>query len=146
MRLKHKANSKFNMPAIRRRAKLAVKKRYKKTISLSTVDKVWKDYVEHAIIKKVLYRSEANIEGHFKVELVGKPYSPKLLKMLESGWNVGKFSIIPAQKWSRLGYIYGLRFIDSKYKGQIVFQADKDFKKRVHIALRDTPQYYKIER
>lgn len=142
---RQKANSKFDMPTIRRRAKLAVKKKHKVTIKLSDVDKVWKDYVEYAIIRQVLYRSEADIAGHFKVELVGKPYSKQLLALIAKGWNVGKFGLKPAEKWSRLGIIYGLRFVDPKCKGQIVFEADKDFKKRVHIALRDTPQYFKIE-
>lgn len=142
--MRSKAHSKFDMPTIRRRAKAAVKKRHKKIIKLSTVDKVWKEYVEYAIIKQVLYRGIADIEGHFKVELIGRPYSDRLLKLLEKGLNVGKFGLKKAEKWSRLGYNYKLEFVDNKCKGQIVFEADAKFKKRVHERLKNTNQYYRI--
>lgn len=139
-----KAHSKFDMSVIRRRAKAAVKKRYKKTIKLSTVDKVWKEYVEYAIIKQVLYRGVADIEGHFKVELIGRPYSDRLLKLLAKGLNVGKWGLKTAEKWNRLGYIYKLEFTDKKCKGQIVFEADAKFKKRVCEHLKDPTKYYRI--
>jgi len=141
-----KAQRKFDMPTLRRRAKKLVRKRHKKTISLSTIDKVWKEYVEYAIIKQVLYRGIAEIDSNFSIELVGKKYSPRLLKLLEKGWQVGKYGLKPAEKWSRLGYIYKLRVIDKKCKGQIVFEAHPKFKKRVVERLKNTGQYYRIEK
>ncbi len=141
-----KANSSFDMAVIRRRAKAEVKKRYGKTIKLSTVDKVWKDYVEYAIIRQVLYRGIAEIENHFSVTLTGKPYSKQLLDLIGKGYNVGKFGLKKAEKWNRLGTIYKLKFIDKNCKGQIIFEAHPKFKKLVFEKLKDTTEYFKIEK
>lgn len=140
-----KAQRKFDMPTLRRRAKKLMRKRHKKTISLSEVNKIWKEYVEYAIIKQVLYRGIAEIDNNFSVELVGKKYPPRLLKLLEKGWQVGKTGIKPAELWNRMGYIYKLRVVDKQCKGQIVFEADPKFKKRVVDKLKNTTQYYRIE-
>lgn len=143
-RLNRKANSKLDMPIIRRRAKLAVKKKHGKKIKLSDVDKVWKDYVEYAIIRPLLYRSIANIEDHFSVHLIGKPYSERLLKILAQGYNVGRFGLKLADKWNRRGLIYKLSFVDKKVKGQIIFEADAKFKKRVVEKLNGS-EYVRLE-
>lgn len=132
------------MAVIRRRAKSAVKKRHKKTIKLSTVDKVWKEYVEYAIIRQVIYRGVADIEGHFKVELTGQPYSEQMLKRMEKGYIVGKWGLKKVEKLNRFGYHYKLSLTDKNCKSKIVFNADPKFKKRVHEQLKNTNQYYKI--
>lgn len=110
------------------------------------VDKIWKEYVEYAIIKQVLYRGIAEIDSNFSVELVGRKYNEGLLKLLEKGWQVGKYGLKPAEKWSRLGYIYKLKVVDKKCKSKIVFNADAKFKKRVSERLKTTGQYYRIEK
>ena len=140
--------SKFDMCIIRRRAKKAVKKRHKKSIKLSDVDKIWAEYVEYAIIRDVIKYGYSDIEGHFRTEIVGREVAKdkKIISLLIKGLNIGKNGLRTATKWKDSKYIYKIKVIDKNCKGVLIFEADKKFRKRVAQRLKEPGVAYKIEK
>jgi len=141
-----KAQAKFDMPTIRRRAKRLMRKRHKKTISLKEVDKIWKEYVEYGIIREVLHYGYIDIDSNFRIEIEGRKIleDKRIQALLEKGLNVNGI-VKPAVRWGNRDVIYKIKLIDKQCKGQIVFTAHKDFKKRVSEHLKNPNTYYKIK-
>ena len=47
----------------------------------------------------------------------------------------------------RMGIVYGIKITDSSYKhGKLVFEADKNLKKRVHDSVKSIVNNYRIEK
>ncbi len=140
----------FSMPVIRRRCKKMMRKRFKKTIKLSILDKVWADWVELAVIRPLIKYGKVVVDHNFTIEIVGKHYfkdkgaSAKYIKGIAVTSNGFK---VTAQRLAinRKDYLYKIVVTDNNYKkGQLIFKADEKLKKRVREALENTQTFYRI--
>lgn len=137
----------FDWKKLRRRAKKRMRQKHKKTIKLMDFDKIWKQYVEYAIIRPLLEYGVVWITDDLKMEITGtkitKSQSYNLLSngiMYRNGRLTKDFKLNP----TRRNYAYKIVFTCKKYKGQVVFDADKNLRKRLHDILCNTNRYYKI--
>lgn len=146
-----KVHSKFNMPVLRRRAKRMMRSKYKKTIKLSDVDKIWKEYVEYAVVKRLLKFGTANVDNKMTLEIVGRKIieDPKAFNMLVNGLNVAKSGGLKKSvifNNNRPDVKYKIVLKDNNYKrGNLIFKADSKLSNRVHNELKNTNTYYRIE-
>ncbi len=137
---KAKAKYDFDMPSLRRRVKKLMRKKHKKTIKLSTVDKVWKEYVEHGIIKPMVNMGKVQVDDKFSLEIVGrKVFNNKQLKsFVNSGQKLKGYK-------HRDGLSFKVECVDKNFKeGKIYFQPSKLMTKKVDEALENTSNYYRI--
>jgi hypothetical protein len=139
------------MPAVRKRCKKIVRKRYKKTIKLSKVDAVWKDWVEIMIIEPLIKDGKVQVDKNFSLEIVGRRVIDD-----ERAFNLFKNGLIAIRgggvkksgmmNRTRDGLIYRIVAEDKKFKnGKLIFEALPKIKKRVSEAFKNTNTYYRIE-
>lgn len=146
-----KAPSKFNMPTLRRRAKKAMRSKFKKTIKLSDVDKIWKEYVEYGIVKPLLHLGKVEVGNTMVLEIVGKKIidDPNAFHLLTKGLNItskGKLKKTVKFDDNRPGVKYKIMLTDKNYKaGNLILQADRKLSNRVHEELKNTHTYYRIQ-
>lgn len=139
------------MPKLRRRAKLMMRKKYRKTIKLSDLDKVWGEFVEFAIIKPLLKYGKVQIDEKTCIEIVGRKIinDNVVFGLLSKGMAVSRkgFKVIPEDlPRHRKDFIYKIVMTDTNYKkGQLIFEPDKKLSKRVKNELTNTFTYYRIE-
>lgn len=139
MTVKMMLKNSFDMRIIRRRARKKLRVKHGVKIKLSEVDKIWKDYVNLAIIKPLIKFGKVQIDKNTSIEIVGK----KTLKIinLKKG---GKASTSNVNS-RRPGLTYKVVYFDSNYKrGALVFTASPIIKKSVNEALLNTNIYYRI--
>jgi hypothetical protein len=140
---------KFNMPVLRRRAKKMMRSKYKKTIKLSDLDKIWKEYVEYGIIKPLLHLGKVQVDSKLSIEIVGTKITQdaKAFSLLVGGRNITKAGKIKkAVKFDgRPGVKYKVVLEDKNYKGNLIFRADTKLSHRVYEELKNTNTYYRIK-
>lgn len=146
-----KAHSTFDMKVLRRRAKKLLRKKYKKTIKLSDVDKIWKEYCEYAVIRPLIKYGSVDIDNNTKIEIVGqrKIDNQRVFNLLSKGKKLVGKSVVNVSNFAnvRREYIYRIRLTDNTFKGgKLVFKADSKLSNRVHKALVETTNYYRIEK
>ena len=145
-----RARHKFNMPLIRKRVKKIMRKRFKKTIKLSDVDKVWNDYVEFGIIQPLLKYGTVNVDDRMMFKIVGKSVvnRPELAAMFERGVSIRKGGLVADTtniNLNRNGIIYKIVLVDKNHKGgELIFQPHKEFAKKVHYHIKHNNPYYPI--
>ena len=49
-----------------------MRKKFKKTINLTTLDKIWKQYCEYGVVRPLIKYGRAEIDPHTRLEIVGK--------------------------------------------------------------------------
>ena len=141
---------KFYFPIVRHRIRKKLRKKHKKTIKLSEVDKIWKDYVEYAIIRPLLDGRRVEVRS-MTIEIVGTKWvdDKALTTLLIKGFNVGRNGVIKdASDWGahRRGVKYKIELTDTDYKqGTLVFESDVKLAKRVHETLKNTVTYFRIK-
>jgi len=139
----------FNMPVLRRRAKKMIRARFKKTIKLSDVDKILREYVEYGLTKPLLKMGKVQVDSNFSLEIVGTKIveDAKTFGLLVAGRNITKAGKIKkAVKFEgRPDVKYKIVLDDKNYKGKLVFQPDRKMSHRVHEELKNTYTYYRIE-
>lgn len=138
------------MLVLRKRAKVMMRKKYKKTIKLSTLDKVWKDWVEFAIMRPLIKYGKVQIAERFSIEIVGKRIidDARMISLLTKGMVISKsgFKIEPKRFGNnRQGIIYKIVAVDKNYKGQLIFEPDRKLSKRVSEHLINSQQVYRIQ-
>ncbi|MFA7287672.1 MAG: hypothetical protein WC055_02230 [Melioribacteraceae bacterium] len=127
-----------------------MRKKYKKTISLSTLDKVWNDWVEFAIIRPMIKFGRVKVDDKFSMEIVGKKIisDARIVALMSAGVVVSKrgYKIEPKKFGNnRPGLIYKITCEDKNYKtGQLIFEPDRKLSKRVSEHLKNSQQYYRI--
>lgn len=140
----------FDMPSLRLKAKRLMRKRYKKTISKREVDRIWKNYCEYGIIQPLLKYGNVQIGNDFGMEIVGKRIeNSKLFGLFSKGLAIKGGMVVEQMNISsdRMGIVYGIKITDSSYKhGKLVFEADKNLKKRVHNSVKSIVNNYRIEK
>lgn len=140
----------FSMPVLRKRARKTLKKKYGKLRKLSTLDKVWGDWVEYAIIRPLLTYGKVQIDEHFSIEIVGRKVEdvPVVYNLLSKGRAItkkGRFIEPELLGRNRTGILYKIVVTDTNYKkGQLIFESDRDLAKRVREHLENTQTYYRI--
>jgi hypothetical protein len=143
--------SKFNMPVLRRRAKKMVRKKFKKTIKLSDLDKIWKEYVEYGIVAPLLRSGKVEVGSSMEIEIVGKKIldNKKLTAMLIGGRNMNRNGMVKEAVMfdrNRPGITYSVNLTDKNYKpGLLIFKTDPKLAKKVHNELKNTNTYYRIQ-
>ena len=139
------------MPPLRARAKKLMRKKYKKTVNLTFLDKVWKEWVEYNIIRPMIKYGKVHVDDKFSVEIVGRKVESdaRLRAMMINGMAVtskGRKTEAKILNRNRHGILYKIVAEDKNYKGgQVIFEADKKLKKRVKEQLINTSQYYRIQ-
>jgi hypothetical protein len=147
-----KAHSSFDMPALRRRAKKLLRRKYKKTIKLSDLDKIWKEYCRYAITNPLIQNGEVNIDQYTKLEIVGRRIidDPKALGLMSRGVivkNGGYKKPVGTLNPMRNDFVYKIRLTDPTFKGGwLIYEPDRTLSKKVHKALMETNKYYRIEK
>jgi hypothetical protein len=140
----------FSFPIVRHRVRKKLRSKHKKTIKLSEVDKIWKDYVEYAIIKPLLDGRRVEIKS-MTIEVVGTRLGKEkgLATLLVKGFNVGRSGVIKdATDWGahRQGVKYKIVLTDTEYKrGSLVFRSNPKLARRVHETLKNTVTYFRIK-
>jgi len=146
-----RAKRKFDRKAIRKRGVKLMRKRYKKKIGLSKVDKVWKDWVELMIVDPLIKSGSVQVDKHLSFEIVGKRIidDNKAFGMMSKGLMSmpnGRLKKITGLNETRKGIKYSIVMTDGLFReGKLSFVADNEIKKKVSEALRKTNNYYRIE-
>lgn len=139
---KAKAKYDFDMPSLRRRIKKQMRKKHKKTIKLSFVDKVWKEYVNHGIIAPMVKLGKVEVDKNFSLEIVGQKVidNPKLVSLVMNGKTLKNYR-------HRDGIYHSVVVVDKNFKeGKLYFEPSGLIGKKVHNALENTSNYYRILR
>ena len=124
--------------------------KFKKTIKLSDLDKIWKEYVQYGIIKPLLRLGKVEVDSKMTLEIVGKKIidDPKLFGLIIKGLNVtstGKLKKTVKLDSNRPDVKYKIILTDKNYRGNLVFRADRKLSLRIHEELKNTNTYYRIE-
>lgn len=141
----------FDMKVLRRRAKKMMRKKYKKTIKLSDVDKIWEEYCRYGVVKPLIRYGEVNIDQYTKLEIVGKKIvdDSKAFALMSNGLMATKSGYLkPVGTLNPLrgDVVYKVRLTDRTFKGgRLIYRPDKKISSAVHKALMETNKYYKIE-
>lgn len=139
----------FSMPRLRRRAKKMMRKKHKKNVSLSMLDKVWSDYVEESVVKPLIKYGSVDIDGRIAFEIVGTDIvnNKSAMNLLSRGLLVKGNMRVKATNLNknRLGTIYSINCNQVDYKGRLVFEPHRKIKKRVSEHLKNSQQFYKIK-
>lgn len=142
--------SKYKFSDLKKRAKKLVRKRHKKTFTLSEIKKLWNDWVEYAVVKPLLAGKKVQVDNYMTMEIVGKRIidDPKIAALLMNGLNLRKDGAKKkATDWgrNRPGIKYKIEVKDTNYnKGVLIFEANPKLAKRVHKNLENTQIYYRI--
>ena len=125
------------MPSLRRRIKRLMRKKHKKTIKLSIVDKVWDAYVKHGITEKLVKYGKVVIDKNFSLEIVGEKITD----------NTKLFALATKNMGIKLhrDCFYKVKVIDKNFKeGTLYFDANKRIKKRMREELENNNAHYRI--
>jgi hypothetical protein len=137
------------MPVLRRRAKKMVRKKFKKTIKLSDLDKIWGEYVKYGIAKPLLRLGKFEA-SKLKIEIVGKKIMDDegMMSKLINGINISRSGIVKKAVQfdkNRDDVFYNIVLTDGNYRGKLFFTADPKLASMVHDELKNTKTYYRIE-
>lgn len=127
----------FNMPKLRSRAKKLMRSKYKKTITKKTLDVLWKDYFDIAILNPLLKKGYVDVDGSLRIEIVGRGIENKryFKKNIQGLSNL------------RPSVVYKIEAKDNAYKdGKLIFKPSLYLRKKVRESLTETSTYYKIEK
>ncbi len=144
-----KIRTKFNWLSIRRNVKKMMRRKYKKTIKLSDVDRIWLDYVEYAIVEPLLKYGKVEVDNNITIEIVGKTvenHLPSRNLAAKGKYVKGNYiGSIEKVNYKRLGIVYSVQFTDKSHKGgKLVFETDAKLKKRISEHLFNSFQPYRI--
>jgi hypothetical protein len=130
---RHKrAKADFKYPQVKARIKKQYRKRFKKSVTLTEIDKIWKAYLEEVVIKKLLSGSKVNVINGFELEVVGRKTDSRMRWLKDN----------PLKK----GVIYKVECKNINFKnGKLFFKADKEIREQLKHLLRNTGQYFRIE-
>lgn len=140
---------KFSMPTLRRRAKKMMREKYKKTVKLFVLDKVWSDWVEYAIIRPLIKFGHVEVDSRFSMDIIGKRVENyvRIASLMSKGMAITKTGFKVGAKVlnsNRQGIIYKIILNDKNYKGQLIFEAENALRKRISEHLINSQQVYKI--
>jgi hypothetical protein len=144
-----KVKNSFDMPKLRRRAKRVLRRKYKKTIKLSDVDKIWADYFKYGILKPLLKFGNVKIDDRTTFEIIGTKLDNDntMLGLMSKGINYNGI-VKEAVKFNpdRRDVKYKTVLTDKNFNGQVIFEPNHKLSKAVHNELLNTTTYYRIKR
>lgn len=144
-----KVRTKYKWTATRRSIKKAVRKKYKKSMLLTDVDKIWADYVEYAIVRPLIKYGRVQVDKTLSLEIVGTRIesNKRVANLMAKGKYVRNGMALNIDKinHNRLGYVYSVKVTDTIYnKGVLIADIHPNLKKRVSEHLFNTFQQYRI--
>jgi len=144
-----KVRTKYKWTATRRSIKKAVRKKYKKSMLLTDVDKIWADYVEYAIVRPLIKYGRVQVDKTLSLEIVGTRIesNKRVANLMAKGKYVRNGMALNIDKinHTRLGYVYSVKVTDTIYnKGVLIADIHPKLKKRVSEHLFNTFQQYRI--
>jgi len=144
-----KVRTKYKWTATRRSIKKAVRKKYKKSMLLTDVDKIWADYVEYAIVRPLIKYGRVQVDKTLSLEIVGTRIesNKRVANLMAKGKYVRNGMALNIDKinHTRLGYVYSVKVTDTIYnKGVLIADIHPNLKKRVSEHLFNTFQQYRI--
>lgn len=125
------------------------KKKFKKEISATEINKIWKDFVQYGIIRNVLKGNCVRIDKHSTIQVVGVPVTEDkpFMNLMKNGRILRQNGTI--RKADQLGkrkeFKYSFEYKNSLAKNKIIFKADKKFKKQLIDTLNNTFTYFQIK-
>ena len=144
-----KAKAKYNYPLVKARIKKQYRKRFKKSASLTEIDKVWKAYLEKVLIKELLSGKKVEVIRGFEFEVVGRKMDDKKHALLRRGVLIcdsGKVKNGMNINMMKKGFVYSIECNNVNFKkGKLYFKADKKIRKSLNYLLSNTGQYFRIE-
>ena len=144
-----KVRTNYKWTATRRSIKKAVRKKYKKSMLLTDVDKIWADYVEYAIVRPLIKYGRVQVDKTLSLEIVGTRIesNKRVANLMAKGKYVRNGMALNIDKinHTRLGYVYSVKVTDTIYnKGVLIADIHPNLKKRVSEHLFNTFQQYRI--
>lgn len=144
-----KLNNQFSQKHFIALTKKRFKKKFKKPISATDINKIWKDWVQYHIIDGVIDGDKVKIDKHSSIRIVGMPIlddnSFKGLimsgRMINRGGGVTSPKMNPKRKEFKYKIVYENKLAKDK---ALYFKASPNFAKQVHQALINTNNYYPI--
>jgi hypothetical protein len=144
-----KLNNQFSQKHFIALTKKRFKKKFKKPISATDINKIWKDWVQYHIIDGVIDGDKVKIDKHSSIRIVGMPIlddnSFKGLimsgRMINRGGSVTSPKMNPKRKEFKYKIVYENKLAKDK---ALYFKASPKFAKQVHQALINTNNYYPI--
>jgi len=127
-----RAKAKYKYPQVKARIKKQYRQKFKKSVTLSEIDKIWKAYLEEVVIKPLLRGNKVVVIDGFTVEVVGRR-GQKRMRWLKDN---------PMKP----GLVYTIECNNINFKnGKLFFKADAKIRERLKYLLRNTGQYFRIE-
>ncbi len=139
---------KIDFPAVRKRARKGLKAKFNKTVSLSKINSVWKDYVELKVIPELIENGEVRLDNNTTIRIEGtkieKSQHASQLKTCGLTYYKGRLREPNIHK-GRPGIIYKIVIDDTLFReGKLIFHAHDKIRKNVHEALKNTNRYYHV--
>lgn len=121
------------------------KKKFGKPITATEIRKIIKTYLNW-IIEKVIEGGQVRMDRHSTIEVIGVPVlEDKIFKILVKGKSIRRDGSIKNAEFGskRRDFKYKITY-RNKLNEDLHFNADQKFAKRVHEAIENTNNYYKI--
>lgn len=144
-----KAKNRFDMPLVRRRIRKTLRRKSKKSVSLTKIDQVYKDWVKHYLIAELVKYGKVQVDKNFSLEIVGQRIvdNVQMQKLFSRGVGIrgGILTDSANLNKGRPGIFYRIVMVDKSFKdGKLKFEAHPAIKKAVHDALVNTNTHYRI--
>ena len=127
-----------------------MRKKFKKTIKKSLVDVVWKDFCEHGIYRPLIKYGEVRVDKSMTLKIVGtRIENSNLFPLIVNGIGIAKKGWVKqgVNYNGRSGVVYKIVLEETNCKhGKLIFKADSKLSNRVHETLKNTRNYYRIEK
>lgn len=125
------------------------KKKFKKTVTATEINKVWKDWVQYHIIDGVIDGDDVKIDKHSSIRIVGTPVleDGTFKSLILNGRMVNRGGVVtsPKRNIKRKDFKYKIVYVNKLAKDKaLYFKASPKFAKQVHEALINTNNYYPI--
>lgn len=125
------------------------KKRFKKEIKASEINKIWKDFVQYGIVQKVLKGDCVKIDKHSTIQVVGEKIeeNSRFVNLLKKGLIIRQNGEIKKvlNRGVRNDFKYKILYINRLAKGNLIFKANTEFKKQLVNTLNTTNNYFQIK-
>lgn len=125
------------------------KKRFKKNITATEINKIWKDFVQYGIIQKVLKGDCVKIDKHSTIQVIGEKIeeNSRFVNLLKQGLIVRQTGVIKKvlTRGVRNDFKYKIVYNNKLAKGKLIFNANANFKKQLVETLNTTNNYFQIK-
>jgi hypothetical protein len=148
-RKRQNSNNDFDQAHFIKLTKRRFKKKFKKEITATEINKIWKDFVQYGIIQNVLKGNCTKIDKHSTIQVIGEKIEEdsRFVKLLKQGLIVRQTGDIKKvlSRGVRNDFKYKIVYKNKLAKGKLIFNASADFKRQLVKTLNTTNNYFQIE-